>query len=446
MPSDDTIAAIATAPGRAGIGVVRVSGPLVPQLAPTLLGKLPPPRQATLARFVDDAGGLIDQGLALYFPAPHSYTGEDVLELQGHGGDLVLRLMLERCLALGARLARPGEFTERAYLNDKLDLAQAEAVADLIEASTAAAARGAARSLSGEFSARVRELTAALTELRALVEAILDFPDEEIDFLEAADAEGRLAAIETRLEQVLTVAKQGSLLRSGVQVALIGRPNVGKSSLLNRLAARELAIVTPVPGTTRDAIGGDIEIEGVPLRITDTAGLRETDDPVERIGVERSWATAESASVVLHVIDATAGMLAEDTSIAARLPAGLAVLRVANKIDLSGGHPHVGEASGARTVYLSAKTGAGLDLLRRELLACAGWQPSEEGVYLARARHLTALRQAGQHLARAREQARRLELAAEELRLAQVALGSITGEFTADDLLGEIFSRFCLGK
>ena len=445
MANADAIAAIATAAGRAGIGVVRVSGNALGEFAKALIGKIPAARHATLAKFRGSQGELIDQGIALYFPAPASYTGEDVLELHGHGGDAVLRLLLRRCLELGARMAQPGEFTQRAFLNDKLDLAQAEAVADLIDASTAEAARSAVRSLSGEFSRHIQALVKELIDLRMLVEATLDFPEEEIGFLKAANAEGRLDAIEKKLKLVFTAAKQGSLLRSGVQVAIIGRPNVGKSSLLNQLAGESLAIVTEIPGTTRDPVRAPIQIDGVPLHIVDTAGLRDTDDIVERLGVERSWEVAEQASVVLHVIDATTGVTAEDRAIRVRLGEQL-VIEVANKVDLLGTTLSDESTGTASRVPISAKTGQGMDVLKTALLSAAGWQPSGEGIFAARERHVRALTNAQTWIAEARRQRAQLELLAEALRQAQRELSSITGEFSADDLLGEIFSRFCIGK
>ena len=445
MANADTIAAIATAAGRAGIGVVRVSGNALGEFAKALIGKIPLARHATFANFSDSRGELIDQGIALYFPAPASYTGEDVLELHGHGGDAVLRSLLQRCLELGARMARPGEFTQRAFLNDKLDLAQAEAVADLIDASTAEAARSAVRSLSGEFSQHILGLVKELIDLRMLVEATLDFPEEEIDFLQAANAHGRLDGIEEKLKSVFAAAKQGSLLRAGIQVAIIGRPNAGKSSLLNQLAGEPLAIVTDIPGTTRDPVRAPIQIEGVPLHIVDTAGLRESFDIVERLGVERSWAMAEQASIVLHVIDARAGATAEDRAIRARL-GEQRVVEVANKIDLLETPTPAESACSDIRVYISAKTGQGIDALKTELLRAAGWQPSGESLFAARERHMQALTNAGTHLTAARLHRTQLELLAEELRLAQRELSAITGEFSADDLLGEIFSRFCIGK
>lgn len=442
----DLIAAVATAPGRGGIGIIRLSGSGLAAVARSLTGLQPQPRVATLARFLDAAGAEIDEGILLYFPAPHSYTGEDVLELQGHGGPVVMQLLLRRCLELGARLAEPGEFTRRAYLNEKLDLAQAEAVADLIEASTAAAARSAVRSLSGEFSRRVHELVDRLIALRMLAEATLDFPEEDIDFMRRADADAQLARLTEEVGSLLAAARQGSLLRNGLHVVLAGQPNVGKSSLLNRLTGEERAIVTDVPGTTRDALRETIHIHGIPLHVVDTAGLRETEDAVERIGIDRSWREIERADVVLLMADARSGLTPADRAIAARLPAGIERVVVYNKCDLTT-HPagreqcphHVG-------VWLSAKTGEGMAALEQELLRVAGWQAGCEDVILARERHLGALETALRHLHTAKAQAGRLELYAEELRLAQDALGTITGEFTPDDLLGEIFSRFCIGK
>ena len=441
LTSAEPIAAVATPPGRGGIGIVRVSGPRLAVFAERLLGRAPAPRQAMRATFRDTAGAVIDDGLALYFSAPHSYTGEDVLELQGHGGPVVTQLVLRRCLELGARLAEPGEFTRRAFLNDKLDLAQAEAVADLIEASTEVAARCAVRSLQGEFSAAVRTLVDQLIELRMLVEATLDFPEEELDPLDRADARGRLDRLRAALADTLDRAKQGSLLRSGLHIVLAGQPNVGKSSLLNRLAGEELAIVTPVPGTTRDTVRQAIQIDGVPLHLVDTAGLRETEDELERLGIARTWNAIERADVIVLIVDARTGVTAADEAIVAKLPAGLPRMVVHNKIDLAELAPRAIDDA----VYLSAKTGAGIDLLRRLLLDRAGWHSGEESLFIARERHLVALRVAAGHLTAAGE-TRVAELLAEELRLAQRALDAISGTFTADDLLGEIFSRFCIGK
>jgi tRNA modification GTPase len=439
--SADAIAAIATAPGRGGVGVVRVSAGDVAAFAEGLLGRVPPPRHATYARFLAADGSTLDEGIALRFVAPHSFTGEDVLELQGHGGPVVLNLVLERCLELGARLAEPGEFSRRAFLNGKLDLAQAEAVADLIDAASTEAARAALGSLSGAFSARVTELVDGLTALRTLVEATLDFPDEEIDFLQAADAFGRLDALDASLAAVRAQARQGALLREGLTVVLIGQPNVGKSSLLNQLAGFEAAIVTEIAGTTRDTVREAIQIRGVPLHVIDTAGLRDTQDPVERLGIERTWAAVEKADVALLLVDAAHGLGAAEQAILARLPP-VARLTVHNKIDVAGEAPRLR----GDEVWLSARSGAGVDLLRDRLLEAAGWQAAGEGAFMARARHLDALARAARHIAAARGATSQLELFAEELRLAQAALAEITGEFTADDLLGEIFGSFCIGK
>ena len=439
----ELIAAVATAPGRGGVGVIRVSGAetdVVP-LAVALLGRLPDARRAIYTAFRDADGSALDQGIALHFAAPHSFTGETVLELQGHGGPAVLDLILRRCLALGARLAAPGEFSRRAFLNGKLDLAQAEAVADLIDAASAEAARSAVRSLSGVFSARVHELVEGLIRLRTLVEATLDFPDEEIDFLKQADAQGQLDTLDAALAEIRVQAKQGALLREGFTVVLVGQPNVGKSSLLNRLAGYEAAIVTDVAGTTRDTVREAIQIHGVPLHVVDTAGLRDTEDAVERIGIARTWAAVEKADVVLLLVDAAHGVGEREAAILARLP-GVRRLTVHNKIDASGEPARVD----GDELWLSAKTGEGLDGLRDALLEAAGWQAAGEGVFTARARHLDALGRAAAYLDAARGAMVRLELFAEELRLAQMALSEITGEFTADDLLGKIFGSFCIGK
>ena len=446
MPSTDVIAAIATAPGRGGIGVVRISGEDMRHFSQEILGKIPVPRFATLSNFLAENGEVIDQGIAVYFPAPHSYTGQDVLELQGHGGDAVLRRLLGRCLELGARPAEPGEFTRRAFLNDKMDLAQAESVADLIDAATAEAAKTAMRSLRGEFSHAVHQLVDALTNLRMLVEATLDFPEEEVDFLEESNALNQLAAINAQLDKIFRQANQGSLLREGLHIVLIGQPNVGKSSLLNLLAGEEVAIVTPVAGTTRDAIRQHIEIEGVALHFIDTAGLRDTHDEVEKIGIARTWSEIHQANAALLLIDAAEGIAPADLEIIAQLPPGLPLLRVFNKVDLLGQEPRVDVAGGVADIYLSAKTGAGIGLLHEHLLRVVGWQTGGEGVFMARERHLSALREAKERLALAEACEGRVEFFAEELRLAQNALSSITGEFTPDDLLGEIFSRFCIGK
>jgi tRNA modification GTPase len=443
----DIIAAIATAPGRAGIGIVRISGRKLDRLATSLLGTVPAPRTATRATFWGAGGEAIDDGIALLFAGPASYTGEDVLELHGHGGPIVLQMLLRRCVELGARLAGPGEFTRRAFLNDKLDLAQAEGVADLIEAATEAAARCALRSLRGEFSELIEGFAKRLVELRALVEATLDFPEEEIDVIDRQDARGRLRLLREDVARALESGRRGSVLRSGLQVVLAGQPNVGKSSLLNRLAGEEVAIVTEIAGTTRDTVRQTIQIEGVPMNIIDTAGLRETTDRIEAMGVARTWRAIEGADALLLVVDARTGVTSADRAIVARLPRHLKPLTVFNKADLAAGMPPEDESSdnGAH-IRLSAKTGEGMDDLRRALLALAGWHSGVEEVFMARARHLGALERVAEALERAGGAVLQSELFAEELRLAQRELGAITGEFTSEDLLGEIFSRFCIGK
>jgi tRNA modification GTPase len=443
MTVSDTIVAIATARGKGGIGIIRISGLDIAQHVIDLTGKMLQPRRATHVRFLDANGAALDDGIALYFPAPHSFTGEQVLELQGHGGPQVLQLVLERCLQLGARLAQPGEFSRRAFLNGKLDLAQAEAIADLIDAGSRAAARSALRTLDGEFSRKINVLRDQLINLRMLVEATLDFPEEDIDFLEHADAWGKLALLQTSLGDVLAQARQGALLREGLNVVLIGQPNVGKSSLMNQLAGYEAAIVTEFAGTTRDTLREAIQIEGVPIHLIDTAGLRETEDPVERLGIARTWAALDKADVAVLLIDAAHGIGDQEAEILSRLPQ-IPRLTVHNKIDI------VAEAARAlpdgNEIWLSAKTGAGIDLFRQRLLEIAGWSGSGEGVFIARARHLDALRRAESCLLRASSAGRQLEFFAEELRLAQEAVSEITGEFSSDDLLGVIFSQFCIGK
>lgn len=460
----EPVVAIATAPGRGAVGIVRVSGRGLDGFVHALCGRPLQARHATYLPLRDAAGEPLDHGLAIHFPAPHSYTGEDVLELQVHGGQVVLQLLLARCLEVarqgdpatgrpllpGLRLAQPGEFTERAFLNDKIDLAQAEAIADLIDASTEAAARSASRSLDGAFSREIGVLREALIQLRMLVEATLDFPEEEIDFLQKADAQGQLERLQAQLGAVLQHARQGSLLREGIKVVIAGQPNAGKSSLLNALAGAELAIVTPIPGTTRDKVQQTIQIEGVPLHVIDTAGLRDSSDEVERIGIARAWAEIEAADAVLFLHDLTRqaqpDYSAADEEIARtlaqRLPAKVPVLDVWNKADAA--------AAPSTGLSLSAKTGTGLDALRRQLLETVGWQAAPEGLYIARERHVQALRQVQTHLevaaAHLARRALALDLLAEELRLAQNALNEITGEFTSDDLLGVIFSRFCIGK
>lgn len=442
----DTIAAIATASGAGGIGVVRVSGPAVQLIAAQVLGSCPAPRHASYLDFKQANGDLIDRGIAIFYPNPHSYTGEDVLELQAHGGTALMQILLARCIALGARQAEPGEFTRRAYLNDKIDLAQAEAVADVINAATIEAAKSAVRSLSGEFSQRINALLLKLIDLRMFVEACLDFPEEEIDFITQGRVAEKLASIITELNSVFSKAKQGSLLREGINVVLVGQPNVGKSSLMNQLAGEEIAIVTSIAGTTRDTIKNAIQINGVPLHVIDTAGLRETDDEVEKFGIARTWRAAESANIALLLVDAAHGITETERSILARLPQEIRKIWVHNKIDVANELPLVKEINGATHIYLSAKTGAGLELLKSHLLKLAGYENNSEGVFMARARHLEALLKVETHLSIAGQQIKSAELLAEELRIAQDALGSITGEFTPDDLLGEIFSKFCIGK
>ena len=442
----DVIAAIATAPGRAGIGVVRVSGLKLDQVAKQLFGRIPEPRVATRTTFFDATGRPIDDGIALYFQAPSSYTGEDVLELQGHGGIVVQHMLLRRCVELGARIAEPGEFTRRAFLNDKIDLAQAEAVVDIIDASTEAAARCALRSLRGEFSLVIDKLVHQLVDLRALVEATLDFPEEEIDVGDRIDTRNRLAKLRAAIKLALQSGRQGSVLRGGLQVVLAGQPNVGKSSLLNRLVGEELAIVTELPGTTRDIVRQTIQIDGVPMNIIDTAGLRDTTDTVEAIGVERAREAISRADVLLFMVDARTGVTPSDEEIIASLPVKLKRVTVFNKGDLIGESAHSIKSADGGKIYLSAKTGVGIDLLRTALLEIAGWQPGGEDIFMARERHIAALERAAEALSRANLESENLELFAEELRLAQQELQIITGEFTADDLLGEIFSRFCIGK
>jgi len=442
----DTIAAIATASGAGGIGVVRVSGPLSKSIAMAVLGHCPAPRHAAYLDFKQADGDLIDRGIAIFYPNPHSYTGEDVLELQAHGGTALMQIVLARCIALGARQAEPGEFTRRAYLNDKMDLAQAEAVADVISAATVEAAKSAVRSLSGEFSQRINTLLLKLTDLRMYVEACLDFPEEEIDFITQGRVSEKLDAIIAELTSIFAKAKQGSLLREGINVVLVGQPNVGKSSLMNQLAGEEIAIVTSIAGTTRDTIKNAIQINGVPLHIIDTAGLRETDDEVEKFGIARTWRATETANIALLLIDAAHGITETEKSILDRLPKEIAKIWVHNKIDVTQELALVEEKPQATHIYLSAKTGVGVDLLKAQLLKLAGYQNNSEGVFMARARHLQALAEVDAHLQLAFDQINSAELVAEELRLAQEALSSITGEFTPDDLLGEIFSKFCIGK
>lgn len=442
----DTIAAIATAPGAGGIGVVRVSGPLAADIAKQVLGHCPAPRHAAYLAFLQADGTLIDRGIAIYFPNPYSYTGEDILELQAHGGTALMQILLTRCIECGARHAQAGEFTQRAYLNDKLDLAQAEAVADLINAATVEAARSAVRSLSGEFSQTINVLLQQLIDLRMYVEACLDFPEEDIDFITQGRVLEKLQANQAALKVVFHQAKQGVLLREGVNVVLIGQPNVGKSSLLNALSGEEVAIVTPIAGTTRDTIKSVIQIEGVPLHIIDTAGLRETEDTVEQVGIARTWKAIETAYVALLLVDSQHGIGPFETAILEKLPAKITKVWVHNKIDVSRETSRVEKHENEQHVFLSAKTGDGIPHLQKTLLEIVGYQPGGEGVFMARARHLQALQEVEGHLDQAIRQMHAAELVAEELRCAQEALGMITGEFTPDDLLGEIFSRFCIGK
>jgi len=456
ISNSDTIAAIATAPGRGGVGIVRVSGPKSHEIAEKILQKPPVIRKADYHTFKDSNGDTIDSGIALFFQKPRSFTGEDVLELQAHGGPVVLDLLLKRVLALGARPARAGEFTEQAFLNDKMDLAQAEAVADLIEAESAEAAKAAVRSLQGEFSQNIHDLVEKLIELRLYVEASLDFPEEEIDFLNDGKIETKLTTIETALQQVFRSARQGSLLREGMSVVIAGKPNAGKSSLLNSLAGRESAIVTEIPGTTRDVLREHIQIDGLPLHIIDTAGLRESDDPVEQEGVRRAWAEIEQADRILLVLD-DSHRENDHLQIEEKLPPHIGITRIYNKIDVSGRGAEIQQLSpaenreqGAETaIALSVKTGEGLKLLKTHLKQCMGYEQSNEGRFMARRRHIEALENAETNVQSARYNLIELqagELLAEELRMAQQQLSQITGEFTSDDLLGRIFSSFCIGK
>jgi tRNA modification GTPase len=460
VSASDTIAAIASAPGRGAVGVIRVSGPLVPQIAARIIGALPRPRSAQLANFLDAQGNSLDRGLALYFPAPASYTGEEVLELQGHGGALILDMILQRLLQLGCRAARPGEFTERAFLNGKIDISQAEAIADLIDAGTAAAARAAVRSMQGEFSARVADLAGRIVGLRVYVEAAIDFPDEEIDFLSDTTLRTRLETVFAAFDSITSAARQGALLREGLTVVIAGRPNAGKSSLLNKLAGEEIAIVTEVPGTTRDVLRRQVHLDGLPLTLVDTAGLRAAIDVVEAEGVRRARREIAHADHVLYIQDAAAAAGGGgdtsaldgsplDAAELAQVPAGVRVTRVFNKIDLAGLPPRLDAAISPPRVFLSALTGSGLDLLREHLKAAAGYVDSDAAALGARRRHLDALARARQLVQSAAETLSgtcAFELFAEDLRLAQRALGEITGEFTSEALLGEIFGNFCIGK
>jgi tRNA modification GTPase len=449
VASPDTIAAIASAPGRGAVGVIRISGPDVPHIAQEILGFIPTPRLAQVADFRNSNGEALDRGLALYFPAPASYTGEHVLELQGHGGALVMDLLLKRLLELGCRMARPGEFSERAYLNGKIDIAQAEAIADLIDAGTSAAARAAVRSMQGEFSARINALQAQITELRTLVEAAIDFPDEELEFLPGSALGRSMANILTGFETITAAARQGALLREGLNVVIAGKPNAGKSSLLNKLVGDEIAIVTEQPGTTRDVLRQHVHLDGLPLNLIDTAGLRATADVAEAEGVRRAFNELGRADRVLYIVDAAADEPLGWRAELEELPPGVPVTLVFNKIDLSGVAPRADESHDPPQVFLSAKTGEGVALLREHLKTRAGYVSGDAGALSARRRHLDALRRAQSCVVQAAETlrtTRAFELFAEDLRRAQLALGEITGEFTSDDLLGEIFSSFCIGK
>ena len=446
-PKLDTIAAIATGNGRGGIGVIRVSGSNLAELGLAMTGQQIYPRKAKYTQFLAADNSVLDFGIVLYFPAPHSYTGEEVLELQGHGGSAVLQAVLQRCLELGARIAKPGEFTQRAFLNNKLDLSQAESVADLIEATTLQAAKSAVRSLQGEFSKAVKLVVAKVINLRILVEATLDFPEEEgVSFVEQVLISDSVAAITSDLNQIQTLAKQGSILREGAQVVLVGAPNVGKSSLLNRLAGEDVALVSDIAGTTRDAIRQTMQINGIPLHIIDTAGLRESEDVVERMGIARTFHNIERADLILVLLDDSQNfVLTESSSFVAKLPLNIPRLFVHNKIDVLGQPACIKEVSDSIHVYISALTGAGIDALQQTILKKIGWH-QEDGVFMARERHLVSIETAKRHLVTAKQQLANFELLAEELRFVQAALNEITGEFVADDLLGEIFSRFCIGK
>lgn len=441
----DTIVAVATAPGRGGIGVVRISGRDLASISVTLLGQTLFPRHATYTAFLDADGSIIDQGIAIFFPGPNSYTGEDVLELQGHGGIAVLHLLLQRCLTTGARLAQPGEFTQRAFLNNKLDLVQAESVADLIDATSTQAVRSASRSLQGDFSKAIHALVDKLIELRMWVEASLDFPEEELDLADLKHCKNKLDEIHIELDRVFNLAKQGSILREGAHIVLVGQPNVGKSSLLNRLSGEDIALVSEIAGTTRDTIRQVIEISGVPLHIIDTAGLRESQDVVEQMGMERTKQAMQKADMILLLADVQQENSTAHQKILELIPSNIPRLYVINKIDLLKQEARIETCEGGCYVYLSAKTDEGIDLLRDKILQLMGWH-AESGVFMARERHLQALAQAKQCLQRAANESAQTELFAEELRLAQEMLGQITGEFSPDDLLGEIFSRFCIGK
>ena len=446
MNHSDTIAAIATPPGRGGVGIIRISGPLVPELAQQILGNLPRPYHAVHRLFRANDRHTLDDGIAIYFPGPNSFTGDDILELQGHGGPVVLDMVLNRCLECGARLAKPGEFSERAFLNDKLDLTQAEAIADLIDSGSEQAARSALRSLQGEFSQAINTLLEKMIALRVYVEAALDFPDEEIDFLADERVNQRLQEIKQQLASINQKATQGSLLREGLQLVIIGKPNAGKSSLLNALSGNETAIVTHIAGTTRDVLHESINLDGIPLHLIDTAGLRVSDDPVEKIGIERAWQAVEKADIALLLKDVTQSVdKSDDNDIITRLPRNIPLLKVHNKIDLKNDQPRMIE----NELYISAKHKQGIDLLKNEIKRLIGFNENTENSFIARRRHLHALEETSKHVENAEQQLLVFnagELMAEELKQAQDYLSQITGKFTSDDLLGEIFSNFCIGK
>ena len=444
-----TIAAISTASGAGGIGVVRISGPLALEIGQKISGGILPPRVANFHSFKDLNGTLIDQGLILFFPAPNSFTGEDIIELQCHGGTIVTQSVLNFCLKNGAKLAEPGDFTKRAYLNNKIDLAQAESVVDLINASTEEAALGAVNSLSGKFSLEINNLLKSLIELRMYVEACLDFPEEDIDFISAGNVKDKLQHLSLTMLHIMQAASQGQLLRDGISLVLVGQPNVGKSSILNQLSGEDKAIVTDIPGTTRDAITSDINLNGIPLNIIDTAGLRETDDPIEKFGIEKTWSSLEKGHMALFLVEASKGITDYEKSILARLPRDIKRIWIFNKIDLFNGAPKIEQLDNDQIVYMSAKTGEGLDLLKQAILNEVGFKKNLEGSenkFIARKRHLEALEIVNQSLQNAQFNLASPELIAEELTIAQKYLSSITGEFSSDDLLGKIFSQFCIGK
>ena len=449
LNGSNTIAAISTAPGAGGIGVVRVSGPLALEIGQKISGAILVPRIANFHNFKDLNGTLIDQGLILFFSAPHSFTGEDIIELQCHGGTVVTQSILNLCLKNGAKLAEPGDFTKRAYLNNKIDLAQAESVADLINASTEEAALGAINSLSGKFSLEINNLLKNLIELRMYVEACLDFPEEDIDFISEGNVKDKLQHLSETMMHIMQSASQGQLLRDGISIVLVGQPNVGKSSLLNQLSGEDKAIVTDIPGTTRDAITSDINLNGIPLNIIDTAGLRETDDPIEKFGIEKTWSSLEKGHVALFLVEASKGITDYEKSILGRLPKNIKQIWIFNKIDLLNGNAKLKKLNNDQMVYMSAKTGEGLDLLKQAILNEVGFKVNSEGnenKFIARKRHLEALESVHHCLQNAQLKIASAELVAEELTIAQKYLCSITGEFSSDDLLGEIFSQFCIGK